>query len=105
MKELHKLITRGETIRNYVPIGSLELKLAVAEAEGCKIKMQQTRYHHVVGGTTVTSVDESKPTYYYYDDSPLPMLDPYLVAMEFYLKEHGIVNSNFITPKTEGELK
>ena len=93
---MHKLIIRGETIRNYVPIGSLELKLAVAEAEGCKIKMQQTRYHHVVGGTTVTSVDESKPTYYYYDDSPLPMLDPYLVAMEFYLKEKNITGSNFI---------
>jgi hypothetical protein len=102
---MHKLITRGETIRNYVPIGSLKLKLAVAEAEGCKIKMQQTKFHHVVGGTTVTSVDESKPTYYYYDDSPLPMFDPYLVAMEFYLKEHSIADSNFITPKTEGEMK
>jgi hypothetical protein len=96
---MHKLITRGETIRNYVPIGSIELKLAVAEAEGCKIKMQQTRFHHTVGGTTVTSVDESKPTYYYYDDSPLPAFDPYLVAMEFYLKEHGIGDSNFINQK------
>ena len=49
--------------------------------------MQQTKYHHVVDGEVVTSVDESKPTYYYYDDAPLPCFDPYLVAMEFYLKE------------------
>jgi len=98
---MHKLITQGETIRNYVPIGSIELKLAVAEAEGCKIKMQQTRFHHTVGGTTVTSVDESKPTYYYYDDCPLPMFDPYLVAMEFYLKEHSIADSNHINPKPD----
>ena len=83
----HKLITLHETTKNGVPIGSLELKLAVARTEGCKIKMQQTKYHHVVDGEVVTSVDESKPTYYYYDDSPLPCFDPYLVAMEFYLKE------------------
>jgi hypothetical protein len=63
--------------------------------------MQQTRFHHTVGGTTVTSVDESKPTYYYYDDCPLPMFDPYLVAMEFYLKEHGIGDSNHINPKPD----
>jgi len=52
-----------------------------------------------VDGTTVTSVDESKPTYYYYDDSPLPCFDPYLVAMEFYLKEKGITDSDYIKPK------
>ena len=39
----HKLITLHETRKNGVPIGSLELKLAVARAEGCKIKMQQTK--------------------------------------------------------------
>ena len=95
----HKLITLHETRKNFLPIGSIELKLAVARAEGCKIKMQQTRYHHVVDGTTVTSVDEYKPTYYYYDDGPLPCFDPYGVAMEFYLKEKGITDSDFIKPK------
>jgi len=85
---MHALITRGETLRNYLPIGSIELKLAVAKAEGYEIKVQQTRFHHVVGGTTVTSVDESKPTYYYYNENfLLPMLDAYQIAMEFYLKE------------------
>ncbi len=95
----HKLITLHETLNNFVPIGSIELKLAVARAEGYKIKLQQTRYHHVVDGTTVTSVDEYKPTYYYYDDAPLPCFDPYLVAMEFYLKEKGITDSDYIKPK------
>ena len=46
----HKLITLHKTTKNGVPIGSLELKLAVARTEGCKIKMQQTKYHHVVDG-------------------------------------------------------
>ena len=41
---MYKLITRGETIgTGHIPIGSIELKLAVAEAEGHKIKMQQTK--------------------------------------------------------------
>ena len=95
----HKLITQHETWKNSIPIGSIELKLAVARAEGCSIKMQQTRYHHVVDGTTVTSVDECKPTYYFYDGYSLPAFDPYLVAMEFYLKEKGITDSDFIKPK------
>ena len=94
----HKLITLHETHKNFTPIGSIELKLAVARAEGCKIKMQQTKYHHIVDGTTVTSVDESKPTYYYYNDASLSAFDPYLVAMEFYLKEKGITDSDFIHP-------
>jgi len=86
---MHNLITQGETIRNYVPIGSIELKLAVAKAEGYEIRMQQTRFHHVVDGKVVTSVDESKPTYYYYNGNFLmPMLDAYRIAMEFYLKEN-----------------
>lgn len=95
----HKLITLHETRKNFVPIGSIELKLAVARAEGCRIKMQQTKYHHVVDGTVVTSVDESKETFYYYNDQPLPCFDPYLVAMEFYLKEKGITDSDYIKPK------
>jgi hypothetical protein len=99
---MYKLITRGETIgTGHIPIGSIELKLAVAEAEGHKIKMQQTKFHHIVEGRAVTSLDESKPTYYYYDDSPLPMFDPYLVAMKFYLKEKNITDSNFIYPKPD----
>ena len=81
------LIGTGDTIRNYVPIGSLELKLTVARAEGYAIREDKTRYHHIVDGVVVTSVDESKPTYYYYNNQPLPMLDPYRIAMEFYLKE------------------
>ena len=99
----HKLITQGETMgARHIPIGSIELKLAVAQAEGYKIKMQQTKFHHVVGGRTVTSVDESKPTYYYYNDtSPLPLFDPYLIAMEVYLKEKNITDSNFIYPKPD----
>jgi len=85
---MHQLITQGETIRNYVPIGSIDLKLAVAKAEGYEIRMEQTRFHHVVDGVTVTSVDESKPTYYYYNENfLLLMLDAYQIAMEFYLKE------------------
>jgi hypothetical protein len=85
---MHQLITQGETIRNYVPIGSIDLKLAVAKAEGYEIRMEQTRFHHVFDGVTVTSVDESKPTYYYYNENfLLPMLDAYQIAMEFYLKE------------------
>ena len=90
---MNKLIRREDTIKNYVPIGSLELKLAVAKAEGYTIRVDETRYHHVVDGTVVTSVDESKPKYYYYSDDPkhqpkrlLPLLDPYRIAMEFYLK-------------------
>jgi hypothetical protein len=84
---VNELIDRKDTIRNHVPIGSLELKLAVARAEGYEIREDKTRYHHVVDGTVITSVDESKPTYYYYNDHPLPLLDPYRIAMEFYLKE------------------
>ena len=83
---MNELIDRNDTIKNYVPIGSLELKLAVAKAEGYIIKEDKTRYHHIVDGIVVTSVDESKPTYYYYNNQPLPMLDPYRIAMEFYLK-------------------
>lgn len=86
---MNELIDRNDTIKNYVPIGSLELKLAVARAEGYAIREDKTRYHHVVDGAVVTSVDESKPTYYYYGPQELllPMLDPYRIAMEFYLKE------------------
>ena len=83
------LIGTGDTIKNYVPIGSLELKLAVARAEGYAIREDKTRYHHIVDGTVVTTVDETKPTYYYYGPQELllPLLDPYRIAMEFYLKE------------------
>ena len=88
------MIEKDDTIKNYVPIGSIELKLAVARAEGYAIRVEETRYHHVVDGTVVTSVDESKPKYYYYSDDSkhqpnrlLPMLNPYRIAMEFYLKE------------------
>jgi hypothetical protein len=84
---MKELIDRNDTIKNYVPIGSLELKLEVAKAEGYAIREDKTRYHHIVDGVVVTSVDESKPTYYYYNNQPLPMLDPYRIAMEFYLKE------------------
>ena len=84
---MKELIDRNDTIKNYAPIGSLELKLAVAKAEGYAIREDKTRYHHIVDGVVVTSVDESKPTYYYYNNQPLPMLDPYRIAMEFYLKE------------------
>lgn len=82
---------KEDTIKNFMPIGSLELKLAVARAEGHTIREIKTRYHHVVDGVVVTSVDESKPTYYFFNDRPLPMLNPYRIAMEFYLKEknHG----------------
>jgi hypothetical protein len=82
-----ELIRKDDTIKNYVPIGSIELKLVVAKAEGYAIRVEETRYHHVVDGTVVTSVDKSKPKYYYFNDRPLPMLDPYRIAMEFYLKE------------------
>jgi hypothetical protein len=84
---MKELIDRNDTIKNYVPIGSLELKLAVAKAEGYAIREDKIRYHHIVDGTVVTSVDESKPKYYYYNNQPLPTLDPYRIAMEFYLKE------------------
>ena len=86
---MNELIDRNDTIKNYVPIGSLELKLAVAKAEGYAIREDKTRYHHIVDGVVVTSVDESKPTYYYYGPQELllPLLDPYRIAMEFYLKE------------------
>ena len=86
---MNELIDRNDTIKNYVPIGSIELKLAVARAEGYAIREDKTRYHHIVDGVVVTSVDESKPTYYYYGPQELllPLLDPYRIAMEFYLKE------------------
>ena len=91
---MNKLIRKEDTIKNRVPIGSLELKLAVAKAEGYAIRVDETRYHHVVDGIVVTSVDESKPKYYYYSDDQkyqpnrlLPLLNPYRIAMEFYLKE------------------
>ena len=84
---MNELIDRNDTIKNLVPIGSIELKLAVARAEGYAIREDKTRYHHIVDGVVVTSVDESKPKYYYYNDHPLPLLDPYRIAMEFYLKE------------------
>ena len=84
---MNKLIRKEDTSKNWVPIGSLELKLVVAKAEGYAIRVDETRYHHIVDGTVVTSVDESKPKYYYYNDRPLPALDPYRIAMEFYLKE------------------
>ena len=85
---MNELIDRNDTIKNYVPIGSLKLKLAVARAEGYAIREDKTRYHHIVDGEVVTSVDESKPTYYYYgpQELSLSMLDPYRIAMEFYLK-------------------
>jgi hypothetical protein len=85
---MNELIGREDTIKNHIPIGSIELKLAVAKAEGYAIREDKTRYHHIVDGVVVTSVDETKPTYYYYNDNMLlPMLDPYRIAMEFYLKE------------------
>ena len=84
---MNKLIGKDDTVKNHVPIGSLELKLAVARAEGYAIRVDETRYHHIVDETVVTSVDESKPKYYFFNDRPLPMLDPYRIAMEFYLKE------------------
>jgi len=82
-----ELIRREDTVKHFIPIGSLELKLAVAKAEGYAIRVVETRYHHVVDGKVVTSVDESKPKYYYYNDLSLPRLNPYRIAMEFYLKE------------------
>ena len=82
-----KLIKKNDTIKNQVPTGSIELKLAVARAEGYAIRVDETRYHHVVDGAVVTSVDESKPKYYFFNDRPLPMLYPNRIAMEFYLKE------------------
>jgi len=84
---MNALIRREDTVKHFIPIGSLELKLVVAKAEGYAIRVDETRYHHVVDGKVVTSVDESKPKYYYYNDRPLPALDPYRIAMEFYLKE------------------
>ena len=80
-----ELIDRNDTIKNCVPIGSLELKLAVAREEGYAIRVEETRYHTADG----TFVDESKPKYYYYGPQELllPLLDPYRIAMEFYLKE------------------
>jgi len=84
---MNALIRREDTVKHFIPIGSLELKLVVAKAEGYAIRVDETRYHHIVDGTVVTSVDESKPKYYYYNDRPLPALDPYRIAMEFYLKE------------------
>ena len=83
------MIEKDDTIKNYVPIGSIELKLAVAKAEGYAIRVDETRYHHVIDGKTVTWVDEGKQKYYYYGPQELllPMLDPYRIAMEFYLKE------------------
>ena len=82
-----ELIGIDDTLKNHIPIGSIELKLAVARAEGYTIREEKTRYHHVVDSVVVTSVDESKPTYFYYNNQPLPMLNPYRIAMEFYLKE------------------
>ena len=84
---MNALIRREDTVKHFIPIGSLELKLVVAKAEGYSIREVKTRYHHIVGGTVVTSVDESKPKYYFFNDRPLPALDPYRIAMEFYLKE------------------
>ena len=84
---MNALIRREDTVKHFIPIGSIELKLAVARAEGYAIRVDETRYHHVVDGTVVTSVDESKPKYYFFNDRPLPALDPYRIAMEFYLKE------------------
>jgi hypothetical protein len=86
---MNKLIRKEDTIKNWVPIGSIELKLAVAKAEGYAIRVDETRYHHVVDGTVVTSVDESKPKYYYYGPQELllSMFNPYRIAMEFYFKE------------------
>jgi hypothetical protein len=85
--DMTELIGKDDTIKNYVPIGSLELKLAVARLEGYTIRVEETRYHHIVDGAVVTSVDEGKPTYYFFNDRPLPMLNPYRIAMEFYLRE------------------
>jgi len=86
---MNKLIRKEDTIKNWIPIGSIELNLAVAKAEGYAIRVDETRYHHIVDGTVVTSVDESKPKYYYYGPQQLllPRLNPYRIAMEFYLKE------------------
>jgi len=82
---VNELIDRNDTIRNHAPIGSIQLKLAVARAEGYAIRVDETRYHTADG----TFVDESKPKYYYYGPQELllPMLNPYRIAMEFYLKE------------------
>jgi len=84
---MNKLIRREDTVKHFIPISSIELKLVVAKAEGYAIRVEETRYHHVVDGTVVTSVDESKPKYYFFNDRPLPALDPYRIAMDFYLKE------------------
>jgi hypothetical protein len=81
------LLNYYATYKDGVPVGSLELKLVVAKAEGLVITEQKTRYHHVVDGTTVTTADESKPTYYFVDGLSLPCFNPYHIAMQAYLKE------------------
>jgi hypothetical protein len=75
------------TCVNYQPIGSIELKLLVANKEGYSIRANKTRYHHVVDGKVIISVDETKPTYYYYNGGLLlPCFDAYRTAMQYYLE-------------------
>jgi hypothetical protein len=85
----HKL--NQSTYVNGQPIGSIELKLLVAKAEGHSIT--ETRHEavyraHYVDGKVVNLPEGEAKVYYYYNGGFLiPCFDAYRTAMQYYLEK------------------
>lgn len=85
----HKL--NHSTVVNSQPIGSIELKLLVAKAEGYSIaeNWHEPVYRaHFVDGKVVNLPEGEAKVYYYYNGGfMLPMFDAYRTAMQYYLEK------------------
>jgi hypothetical protein len=85
----HKL--NQATYTNGQPIGSIELKLLVAKAEGYSIAENWRgpvyKAHYVDGEVVNLPEGEAKVYYYYNGGFMLPMFDAYRTAMQYYLEK------------------
>jgi hypothetical protein len=79
------------TYINGQPIGSIELKLLVAKAEGHTItenRHEPVYRAHFVDGKVVNLPEGEAKVYYYYNGGfMLPMFDAYRTAMQYYLEK------------------
>jgi hypothetical protein len=79
------------TYVNGQPIGSIELKLLVAKAEGHTItenRHEPVYKAHYVDGKVVNLPEGKETVYYYYNGGfMLPMFDAYRTAMQYYLEK------------------
>jgi hypothetical protein len=79
------------TYVNGQPIGSIELKLLVAKAEGHIItenRHEPVYKAHYVDGKIVNLPEGEEKVYYYYNSGLLlPCFDAYRTAMQYYLEK------------------